>query len=66
MRLLSQMQYLRSSKNVTMEGVIFHKTDLNKKATNSSKGCLIIDGSSWRDVEKQLKKSSNIFIRITR
>ncbi|MDI6833101.1 MAG: hypothetical protein QMD02_04550, partial [Bacteroidales bacterium] len=56
----------RNGKNVTMEGVFLHRTDWNGKATNSSMGCLIIDGRDWRDVEKQLKKSSNIFIRITR
>lgn len=56
----------KKGENVTMIDVFLHRTDWNGKASNSSKGCPIIDGRSWRDVEKQLGHSSNIHIRITR
>jgi hypothetical protein len=46
--------------------VFLHRTDWNGKANHSSKGCMIIDGRQWRNVETQLKKSSNIFLRINR
>lgn len=38
----------------------------NGTATKASAGCLLIDGRSWRDVEKQLGKSRNIFIQLNR
>ena len=49
-----------------MYSVFLHRTDWNGKANHSSKGCMIIDGRQWRNVETQLKKSSNIFLRINR
>jgi len=56
----------KNDQNVTMDGVFFHRTDWNGKATNTSKGCPTVDGRSWRNVEKQLGKSMNIRIRISR
>ena len=50
----------------TMEAVFMHRTDWSGAANHSSKGCMIIDGRQWRSVEKQLKKSSNIFLRVNR
>jgi RHS repeat-associated protein len=47
-------------------GIFFHRTDWNGTARKSSQGCPNIDGSQWKDVQKQLGKSSNIRIRITR
>ena len=49
-----------------MYSVFLHRTDWNGKANHSSKGCMIIDGRQWRNVETQLKKSSNIFLKINR
>ena len=56
----------RNGKQVDMSAIFMHRTDWNGNASKSSKGCLIIDGRRWRDVEKQIGKSSNIFIRVTR
>jgi len=61
-----KLQGKRNNKSVELTGVFFHRTDWNGNASKSSKGCLIIDGRQWRDVEKQLGKSSNIYIRVTR
>jgi RHS repeat-associated protein len=47
-------------------GIFFHRTNNNGYAARSSSGCLIVDGRQWKDVEKQLGKSKNIFIRVTR
>ena len=53
-----------------MTEIFFHRTNNNGLATHSSEGCIIADASpnglNWRKVEKQLKKSSNIFFRIIR
>lgn len=49
-----------------MEDIFFHRTNWNGKATNSSQGCLIIDGRSWRQVEQQLGTSSNIYLLLNR
>lgn len=49
-----------------MDGIFLHRTNLDGKATNTSVGCLVIDGKSWQDVEKQLRKSKKIFISLTR
>ncbi len=46
--------------------IYLHRNNWNGKGTSSSSGCLNIDGRQWRDVEKQLGKSKNIFIRVTR
>jgi hypothetical protein len=46
--------------------IFFHRTNWNGQATHSSQGCLIIDGRQWRVVEKQLDKSKNMLLRITR
>ena len=43
-----------------------HRTNWDGKANVSSKGCMIIDGRQWRNVEKQLKKSSDIFLKVIR
>ena len=46
--------------------IFMHRTDSNGKAARASKGCLVIDGRSWKDVEKQLGKSSNIYLNLMR
>ncbi|MCK9312183.1 MAG: hypothetical protein M0P26_07895 [Bacteroidales bacterium] len=46
--------------------IFLHRTNNNGDARHSSTGCPNIDGRQWRNVEKQLEKSTNIFIRITR
>ena len=61
-----KLQGKRNNKPIEMTGVFLHRTDWSGNASKSSKGCLIIDGRQWRDVEKQLGKSSNIYIRVTR
>ena len=50
----------------TMTEIFMHRTNWDGTANHSSKGCMIIDGRQWRDVEKQLKRSSNIYLRIIR
>ena len=60
---------LKGTKNgekLTMEGVFFHRTDWDGTAKNSSMGCPTVDGRYWKIVEKQLGKSLNIRIRISR
>ena len=57
---------VKKGKEVTMDGVFLHRTDWNGTARNASKGCPIIDGRQWREVEKQLGKSQNIRIKIVR
>ena len=49
-----------------MEGIFLHRTDLDGTARKSSKGCLVIDGRSWKNVEKQLYKSTNIYLKLSR
>ncbi len=49
-----------------MTEIFLHRTDTDDRATRASVGCLVIDGRSWRNVEKQLGKSSNIYIKLTR
>ena len=49
-----------------MEGIFFHRTDNDGTARKSSKGCLVVDGRSWKNVEKQLGKSSNIYLKLSR
>ena len=49
-----------------MDEIFLHRTNWDGKATNASVGCLVIDGRSWKDVEKQLRKSKKIFISLTR
>ena len=56
----------KNGKETMMNGVFMHRTDWTGKANVSSKGCMIIDGRQWRNVEKQLQKSSNIYLRINR
>ena len=56
----------RNEQSIDMEGVFMHRTNWDGNAAHSSMGCLIIDGREWRRVEKQIGKSSNIFIRLTR
>jgi hypothetical protein len=46
--------------------IYLHRNNWSGKGTSSSSGCLNIDGRQWRNVEKQLGKSNNIFIRVTR
>lgn len=46
--------------------IFFHRTNNDGNARLSSSGCLLIDGRQWKDVEKQLGKSKNIFIRVKR
>lgn len=56
----------KNGQKSTMTSVFMHRTNWNGMANHSSKGCLVIDGRQWRDVQKQLKKSSNIFLRVNR
>jgi hypothetical protein len=49
-----------------MGDIFFHRTDWNGTAKKSSQGCPNIDGRDWRRVEKQIGKSNNIRIRISR
>lgn len=49
-----------------MTEIFLHRTNSDGRATHSSKGCLVIDGRSWRDVEKQLGKSYNIYLKLMR
>ncbi len=49
-----------------MTAIFLHRTDWNGRAKKASKGCLIIDGRQWWKVEKQLDKSKNIYIYVTR
>lgn len=56
----------KDGKTTAMTSVFMHRTNWGGDASHSSKGCLIIDGRQWRNVEKQLKKSSNIFLRLIR
>ena len=56
----------KNGQKSTMTSVFMHRTDWNGIANHSSKGCMVIDGRQWRDVQKQLKKSSNIFLRVNR
>ena len=49
-----------------MEEIFFHRTDNDGTARNSSRGCLVVDGRSWKNVEKQLGKSSNIYLKLSR
>lgn len=53
-------------RNVSMDGVFFHRTNWNGNASASSKGCPIVNGERWRDVERQLGRSKDIRIRINR
>ncbi|KAA2751568.1 hypothetical protein F2R72_15115 [Alistipes onderdonkii] len=45
-----------------ISGEYFHRTDWNGKATKASQACLVIDGRTWKKVEKQIGTSHNIFI----
>ena len=56
----------RNGKPVDMTSVFMHRTNWDGNASKSSKGCLVIDGRSWRDVEDQIGKSSKIYIRVIR
>lgn len=56
----------KKGQKTEMTSVFMHRTDWNGIANHSSKGCMIFDGRQWRNVEKQLKKSSNIFLRVNR
>ena len=58
--------YNIATKKNYMDRIFLHRTNLDGKATNASVGCLVIDGRSWQDVEKQLRKSKKIFISLTR
>jgi hypothetical protein len=52
-----------------MTEIFFHRTNNNGYAGDPvSKGCPVIDArkNNWKDVEKQLGKSSNIYFRISR
>ena len=58
--------YIRDAKANTKNPFAEDKSIMVRSARNSSKGCPTIDGRQWRSVERQLGKSSNIRIRITR
>ena len=58
--------YNIAKKTSFMDGIFLHRTNFNGRATKASKGCLVIDGRNWHNVEKQLCKSKKIFITLTR
>lgn len=60
------LEGVRNELPTTMTGVFMHRTNWDGRANSSSKGCLIIDARSWRDVEMQLQQSSNIYLRVYR
>ncbi len=49
-----------------ISGVFLHRTNWDGKAANSSKGCLVIDGRRWGEVEVQLKVSQKIYLLLNR
>ncbi|MBE6239242.1 MAG: RHS repeat-associated core domain-containing protein [Bacteroidales bacterium] len=49
-----------------MTEIFLHRTDSDGRATRSSVGCLVIDGRSWKDVERQLGTASNIYLKLMR
>lgn len=49
-----------------MIGVFLHRTNWSGHAANASKGCPVIDGRKWREVERQLGHSQNIYMKLTR
>ena len=56
----------KSNGENVMKGIFFHRTNTDGNATHSSVGCLVIDGRSWNNVEKQLGKSNNIYLKLSR
>lgn len=58
--------YNIATKTSFMDDIFLHRTNFDGRATNASKGCLVIDGRYWHNVEKQLCKSKKIFITLTR
>ena len=58
--------YNIATKTSFMDDIFLHRTNFDGRATNASKGCLVIDGRYWHNVEKQLRKSKKIFITLTR
>ncbi len=49
-----------------ISGVFLHRTNNDGKASNSSRGCLVIDGRRWKEVETQLKESQKIYLVLKR
>lgn len=54
-------------------GAYLHRTNNDGNALGNPAGghpvssaCIVIDGRSWKQVEQQLNKSENIFLRLTR
>lgn len=57
---------LMGTSGKTMTEIFLHRTNRDGNASLSSKGCLLIDGRQWTNVEELLGKSNNIYIRINR
>ena len=49
-----------------MTSIFIHRTDWNGKATNSSQGCLLIDGQQYDRFQNQLGKSSGFLVTVNR
>ncbi len=49
-----------------MSGVFIHRTNWSGKATNSSRGCLVICGTQYRRFEQQIGRVSNIGLTLRR
>lgn len=56
----------KDGKGKAMSGVYLHRTNNDGNAKGSSSGCLVIDGTKWKDVEKLLGESQNILIYVNR
>lgn len=54
----------KKGQKTEMTSVFMHRTDWNGIANHSSKGCMIIDGRQWRNVEKQLKSLQTFFYEL--
>ena len=50
----------------TMSGVFLHRTNTDGNAKGASSGCLVIDGTKWKNVEQLLGDSQNILIYVSR
>lgn len=57
--------YNKATKTTTMIEIFFHRTNSDGGAKYASVGCLVIDGREWKNVEKQLGKSKNIYLKLT-
>ena len=58
--------YNKATGAKTMTEIFFHRTNNDGGAKYASVGCLVIDGREWKNVERQLGKSKNIYLKLTR